>query len=83
MAAGDELAGLAQAFLQAGVRSLLVSLWEVNDPATASLMTTFYEILRAGADKAQALRQAMTRIETEAKWTHPYDWGAFVLLGAW
>jgi hypothetical protein len=78
---GDELAGLAQAFLQAGVQSVIVSLWSVNDWSTAALMKSFYQGRRAGADKAQALKQAMT--EVQEQWRHPYHWGAFVLMGNW
>jgi CHAT domain/Tetratricopeptide repeat len=80
---GEELAGLSQAFLQTGVRSLLVSLWKVNDPATAALMQAFYTARQAGADKALALRQAMTQIQQDPRWSHPYYWGAFVLVGDW
>jgi TPR repeat protein len=80
---GEELAGLAQAFLQTGVRSLLVSLWPVNDLATAALMQAFYTARQAGADKALALRQAMTQIQQDPRWSHPYYWGAFVLVGDW
>lgn len=80
---GEELAGLSQAFFQAGVRSLLVSLWRVSDPATAALMCAFYDARQAGADKAQALRQAMTQLQQDPRWTHPHYWGAFVLLGDW
>ncbi|PWT91255.1 MAG: hypothetical protein C5B54_05630 [Acidobacteria bacterium] len=80
---GEELAGLSQAFLQAGVRSLLVSLWQVNDPATATFMRAFYTARQNGADKAQALRQAMTYLQKDPRWSHPYYWGAFVLMGDW
>ena len=80
---GEELAGLSQAFLQTGVRSLLVSLWQVNDPATAALMQAFYTAWQAETDKAVALRQAMTQIQQNLRWSHPYYWGAFVLLGDW
>jgi len=80
---GEELAGLSQAFLQAGVRSLLVSLWRVNDPATAAFIQAFYTARQAGADKALALRQAMIHMQQNPHWTHPYYWGAFVLLGDW
>lgn len=80
---GEELAGLSQAFLQTGVRSLLVSLWRVNDPATAALIQAFYTAWQAGADKALALRQAMTQIQQDPRWIHPYYWGAFVLMGDW
>jgi tetratricopeptide (TPR) repeat protein len=80
---GEELAGLSQAFLQAGVRSLLVSLWQVDDPATAALVRAFYTAWQAGADKALALRQAMTQAQQDSRWSHPYYWGAFVLVGDW
>jgi CHAT domain-containing protein len=80
---GEELAGLSQAFLQTGVRSLIVSLWRVDDPATAAFIQAFYSAWQAGADKALALRQAMTRIQHNPHWSHPYYWGAFVLLGDW
>jgi hypothetical protein len=80
---GDELAGLAQAFLYAGARSLLVSLWAVDDPATAALMTAFYGERQAGADKAEALSRAMDHTHSQPRWAHPYYWGAFVLMGDW
>jgi CHAT domain-containing protein len=80
---GEELAGLSQAFLQTGVRSLLVSLWQVNDPATAALIQAFYAARQTGANKAEALRHAMTQIQQNPRWTHPYYWGAFVLIGDW
>ena|SRR5215211_7178049 len=80
---GDELTGLAQAFLQAGARSLIVSLWNVEDSSTASLMTAFYSAYRGGADKAQALSQAMTHVREHEEWQHPFYWGAFVLMGNW
>jgi CHAT domain-containing protein len=80
---GEELAGLGQAFFQAGAQSLLISLWRVSDPATATLMQSFYAARQTGADKALALRQAQTQVQQESHWRHPYYWGAFVLLGDW
>lgn len=80
---GEELAGLSQAFLQAGVRSVLVSLWPVDDLATTALILTFFRKIQGGADKALALRQAMTDIQQDPRWKHPYYWGAFVLMGDW
>jgi hypothetical protein len=80
---GEEFAGLSQAFLQAGVRSLLVSLWQVDSSATEALMRAFYIARENGADKAQALRQAMTSLQSDPRWSHPYYWGAFVLMGDW
>ncbi len=82
---GDEFAGLSQVFLYAGARSLLVSLWAVNDPATAHLMTGFYRRWAAEKkDKATALREAMlTTRDAKPEWKHTYYWGAFTLVGDW
>jgi CHAT domain-containing protein len=81
--AGDEFAGLAQAFLYAGARSVLVSLWSVQDTSTADLMTAFYTNLSNGSNKAQALTQAMGTVRAHTQWQLPYFWGAFVLIGDW
>lgn len=80
--AGDELMGLAHAFLAAGVRSLIVSLWPVDDRATRTLMEAFYEGLASGRDRADALAKAAATIEDHPEWSHPYYWGAFQLVGA-
>jgi tetratricopeptide (TPR) repeat protein len=83
--AGEELAGLSQAFMAAGARSQLLSLWLVNDPATEHLMTGFYrEWLGGQLDKATALTKSMaaTRVALPA-WAHTYYWGAFTLVGDW
>jgi tetratricopeptide (TPR) repeat protein len=81
---GDELAGLAQAFLQAGAHSLVVSLWAVDDEATGSLMTAFYEQLLAGpGNGAKALGEAIRQVRAVEKWRHPYFWGAFTYIGTW
>jgi CHAT domain-containing protein len=76
---GDELLGLARGFLYAGTPSLVVSLWMVNDRSTAQLMRRFYEGLRDGLSKRQALREAM--LEVKAAFPHPYYWAPFILLG--
>jgi CHAT domain-containing protein len=55
----------------------------MNDPATAALIQIFYTARQAGADKALALRLAMTQIQQNPHWAHPYYWGAFFLLGDW
>jgi CHAT domain-containing protein len=81
---GEGLIGLAQGFMYAGARSLLVSLWQVSDRATAELMTRFYQnMLRQDLAPAQALRAAQISLAAERRWSHPYFWGAFVLLGDW
>ena len=76
---GDELLGLARGFLRAGTPSLVVSLWTVNDRSTAQLMCRFYQGLRDGLTKADALREAI--LEVKANFPHPYYWAPFILLG--
>jgi len=76
---GDELLGLARAFLGSGAASLVVSLWLVNDASTARLMEEFYRGLRAGQSKAAALRTAQRALLTAKP--HPYYWAPFVLVG--
>lgn len=79
VAAGDELLGLARGLLYAGARSLLLSLWDVNDSATAELMGCFYARWRDGSDKPTALRSAM--LEVRERQPHPYYWAPFFLVG--
>ena len=79
---GEGLVGLSQAFLYAGARGLVLSLWQVSDAATATLMTRFYEhMLKEGASAADALRAAQLSMAAERRWASPYYWGAFVLVG--
>jgi len=77
--AGDELIGLTRAFLSVGASTLVVSLWLVQDEATASLMEKYYERLRDGVGPAEALRAAQLAIKDE--YPHPYYWASFVLVG--
>lgn len=76
---GEGVVGLSRAFIAAGVKSIIVSLWSVPDAPTASLMTEFYRQLQQTPDKAQALRQAM--LTTKNQFTSPIDWAAFSLIG--
>jgi len=76
---GDELIGLTRAFLGVGASTLVVSLWLVQDEATASLMEKYYERLRDGVRPAEALRVAQLAIKNEHP--HPYYWAPFVLVG--
>lgn len=79
---GEGLVGLTQAFLYAGSKSLVLSLWQVSDAATAVLMTRFYEqMIKNGAPAAEALRAAQLSMAAETRWADPYYWGAFILLG--
>lgn len=75
---GDDVVGLARGFLYAGARSIVASLWSVDDKATAELMQAFYQNLAAGS-KHEALRQAQLKIR--AAFSHPFFWAPFQLTG--
>lgn len=80
---GEGLVSLAYGFTQAGARSVVTSLWRVSDRETAELMEFFYQNLRKGQTKDEALRQAKLQyIEAQGSWrTHPFFWAAFVPEG--
>ncbi|HQR35472.1 MAG TPA: CHAT domain-containing protein [Blastocatellia bacterium] len=80
---GEGIIGLTRAFLYAGADSVVVSLWNVNDIATASLMKAFYKNLKQGLNKDDALRQAKLELlrSPQPAWRHPYYWAPFVLVG--
>jgi CHAT domain-containing protein len=80
---GEGMIGLTRAFLYAGSSSVVVSLWNVNDMATATLMKAFYGNLKKGLAKDEALRQAKLELIKGQKriWRHPYFWAPFVLIG--
>jgi CHAT domain-containing protein/tetratricopeptide (TPR) repeat protein len=81
---GEGLVGLTRGFQYAGARGVLVSLWEVEDRATAELMRLFYrEVLRRGRTPAAALRAAQLSLQEEPGWQAPYYWAGFVLQGDW
>ncbi len=80
---GEGILGLTRAFFYAGARNVTVSLWNVNDSATATLMGSFYRNLNRGLPKSEALRQAKLELihTSHSTWNHPYFWAAFVLQG--
>ena len=80
-APGDELLGLVRGFLLAGAPTLLVSLWTVDDAATAEMMTLFYTRLLAGDSAAAALRHAQRQLLQQHP--HPFLWAPFILYGHW
>jgi tetratricopeptide (TPR) repeat protein len=81
VAPGDELIGLVRGFFYAGASTLMLSLWTVDDEATAELMTDFYTHLRARMRPAAALRAAQLRQMRERP--HPFFWSPFILTGRW
>lgn len=79
---GEGLVGLTQGFMYAGARRVVVSLWNVNDRATAELMQRFYRgMLREHLTPAAALRRAQVELVQQTQWRSPYYWAAFVLQG--
>lgn len=83
----DGAMGLAQAFLAAGARSVLSSLWPADDGATSRLMQRFYGNLAQGASRAEALREAKCWLrdwrapDGSRPYAHPSYWAGFILLG--
>jgi len=75
---GDDVVGLTRGFLYAGTRSVVASLWQVDDEATSQLMMQFYDNL-SSKPKNEALRAA--QLEVRKKYPHPYYWSAFYLTG--
>jgi CHAT domain-containing protein len=81
---GEGLVGLTRGFMYAGARRVVVSLWNVNDKATAELMARFYRgMLRDKKTPAAALRSAQIEMSRQRQWQSPYYWSAFVLQGEW
>ena len=80
---GDGLLSLTRGFLYAGASQLLVSLWSVDDEATAKLMAEFYRgLFERGESAAVALRSAQLRMRAGERWSAPYYWAGFVLQDA-
>ena len=79
ISAGEEILGLARGFLSAGAQSLMLSLWTVNDEATARLMKQFYSSLQRGAGVSASLRIAQRDFIDEGE--HPYYWSPFFVIG--
>jgi tetratricopeptide (TPR) repeat protein len=72
--------GLARSFFFSGTRSVLASLWPVNDKAAVDLMREFYRRFLAGNTAAEALRLAKTKLLKTSR-NHPFYWAGFVLIG--
>jgi CHAT domain-containing protein len=78
---GEGLVGLTRAFMYAGATRVVASLWEVDDLATADLMTAFYGKLATGANPVDALRSARLELLKKSAWSSPYYWAGFELQG--
>jgi CHAT domain-containing protein len=82
---GEGLVGLTRGFMYAGAARVVASLWQVDDVATAELMSLFYQgVLKKNLPPATALRAAQVQMRKQKRWQEdPYFWGAFQLQGEW
>ncbi|MFN6569425.1 tetratricopeptide repeat protein [Dendronalium sp. ChiSLP03b] len=81
---GEGLVGLTRGLMYAGAARVVVSLWNVDDEATSSLMQQFYsQMLQQGKSPAAALRSAQIQLSQQEQWRNPYFWAGFTLLGEW
>src|SRR4029079_12409059 len=79
---GEGLVGLTHSFMSAGSKTVVASLWKVDDQATAILMGDFYEgMFRYGMPPSSALRAAKLKLRNDKRWNAPYYWAGFVLQG--
>ncbi len=83
-ARGEGLVSLARGFQYAGAARVLATLWRIDDRAAAALMTRFYRALfTQGLPPAAALRAAQRSLRQDRRYSDPFFWAAFVLVGDW
>jgi CHAT domain-containing protein/Tfp pilus assembly protein PilF len=80
---GEGLMSLTRAIHYAGARSVLSSLWQIDDRRTEQLMTAFYRHLQKGKRKDEALQAAQLELLQSRGGAAPFYWAAFVLNGDW
>lgn len=79
---GEGLVGLTYGFMSAGSKTVVASLWKVDDRATAALMSHFYRsMLQDGMTPVAALKSAKEHVRRQKGWEAPYYWAGFVLQG--
>ena len=77
----EGVVGIARAFLGAGARSVLVSLWAIDDEATMEFMKIFYQHLVHGRSASEALNKAMKSMRESDRFSAVKYWASFVLIG--
>ncbi len=78
---GEGVAGLTSAFLAAGAKTVVATLWPVDDATTARLMARFYDELARGRTTGEALAAAQRWTREQPATAHPFHWAGFVLIG--
>ena len=78
---GAGIFSLSRDLMQAGAKTVLKSLWKVNEKSTLELMTRFHSNLSSGQVVAEALRNAKESLMSMTEYKHPYYWAGFVLEG--
>lgn len=79
LSSGDEIVGMARAFMYAGSSTVISTLWSVSDESTAKLMKRFYENLKTGSPEGRALQYAQKALMDE--YADPFYWAPFTVTG--
>ncbi len=77
---GEGVFGLQRGFKKAGARTIIMSLWPVDDNATLLMMTEFYTNITKGMSKREAFLAAQNKVKTTAGFENPRYWAAFIML---
>jgi len=80
---GDGVYGLRRALVIAGSQSQLLSLWKVADDGTKDLMVEYYQKIKAGKGRHEALREVQLEFLNSTEYQHPYFWASFIPSGNW
>ena len=72
--------GLQYGFKQAGVQTILMSLWKIDDAATREFMIEFYRNLLSGVPKQESLNKTRDHMQSSNKYSNPYYWASFIML---
>ncbi|MCU0549302.1 MAG: CHAT domain-containing protein [Leptolyngbya sp. Prado105] len=80
---GEGVYGLRRAFILAGAKSLVLSLWNVDDQATYSLMSSYYNRLLQGESRSIALQETQRTMLKSGRFSHPHYWAGFFHSGDW
>ena len=81
---GDGVYGLRRALVIAGSQTQLLSLWQVADDGTKDLMVEYYQKIKAGKGRHEALREVQLEfLNSDTKYNHPYFWASFIPSGNW